>query len=104
MKQYEAELKLEVVQSFLAGEGGAKLSSRRWPVPEEKVRTWVSHYRLHGIDGLSPKRSAYSAQFKLQVLAHQDREQLSSRQVAAIYDIRNPNQILVWRRNLDQGR
>ena len=24
--------------------------------------------------------------------------------VAAVYDIRNPNQIVVWRRNLDQGR
>jgi transposase len=63
----------------------------------------VSHYRLHGIDGLRPKRSAYSTQFKLQVLSHQDREQLSSRQVAAIYDIRNPNQVVVWRRNLDEG-
>lgn len=105
MKKYETEFKLEVVQSFLAGEGGAKLLARRWSIPEEKVRsTWVSHYRLHGIDGLRPKRSAYSAQFKLQVLSHQDREQLSSRQVAALYDIRNPNQVVVWRRNLDQGR
>ena len=93
-----------MVQSLLAGEGGAKLLARRWSVPEEKVRTWVSHYRLHGIDGLRPKRSAYSVQFKLQVLAHQDREQLSSRQVAALYDIRNPNQIVIWRRNLDQCR
>ena len=63
----------------------------------------MSHYRLHGIDGLRPKRSAYSARFKLQVLAHQDREQLSSRQVAAIYDIRNPNQVVVWRSKLDEG-
>lgn len=104
MKTYGTEFKLEVVQSFLAGEGGAKLLARRWSVPEEKIRTWVSHYRLHGVDGLRPKRSTYSAQFKLQVLSHQDREQLSSRQVAAIYDIRNPNQVVVWRRNLDQGR
>ena len=80
MKKYKTEFKLEVVQSFLAGEGGAKLLAGRWSVPEEKIRTWVSHYRLHGIDGLRPKRSAYSAQFKLQVLSHQDREQLSSRQ------------------------
>ena len=86
------------------GEGGAKLLARRWSVSEEKIRTWVSHYRLHGVDGWRPKRSTYSAQFKLQVLSHQDHEQLSSRQVAAIYDIRNPNQVVVWRRNLDQGR
>lgn len=104
MKKYKTEFKLEVVQSFLAGEGGAKLLARRWSLPEEKIRTWVSHYRLHGVDGLRPKRSTYSVQFKLQVLSHQDREQLSSRQVAAIYDIRNPNQVVVWRRNLNQGR
>ena len=103
MKKYQTEFKLEVVKSFLAGEGGAKLLARQWSVPEEKIRTWVSHYRLHGIEGLRPKRSAYSAQFKLQVLSHQDREQLSSRQVAAVYDIRNPNQVVVWRRNLYEG-
>ena len=104
MEKYKTEFKLEVVQSFLAGEGGAKLLARCWSLPEEKIRTWVSRYRLHGVGGLRPKRSTYSAQFKLQVLSHQDREQLSSRQIAAIYDIRNPNQVVVWRRNLDQGR
>ncbi len=103
MEKYKTEFKLKVVKSFLASDGGAKLLARRWIVPEEKIRTWVSHYRLHGIEGLRPKRSAYSAQFKLLVLAHQDREQLSSRQVAAVYDIRNSNQVVVWRRNFDEG-
>jgi transposase len=103
VKKYQTEFKLKVVKSFLAGEGGAKLLARQWSVPEEKIRTWVNHYRLHGIGGLRPKRSAYSAQFKLQVLSHQDRELLSSRQVAAIYDIRNPNQVVVWRRAVDEG-
>jgi transposase len=102
MKKYSTQFKLKVVKSFLAGKGGAKLLSRQWLVNESKVRTWVSHYRLHGIDGLRPKRSVYSAQFKLQVLSHQDREHLSCRQVAAIYDIRNPNQVKVWRCNLDE--
>ena len=37
------------------------------------------------------------------MLSHQDREQLSSRQVAAVYDIRNPNQVVIWRRKLDEG-
>ena len=103
MEKYKTEFKLKVVESFLAGEGGAKLLARQWSVPEEKIRTWVSHYRLHGLDGLRPKRSAYSEQFKLQVLSHQDRDQLSNRQIAAVYDIRNPNQVVVWRRNLQEG-
>jgi transposase len=103
MAKYEVAFKLKVVKSFLAGDGGAKLLARKWSVPEEKIRTWVSHFRSHGIDGLRPKRSSYSEQFKLQVLSHQDREGLSSRQVAAVYDIRNPNQVVVWRRRLDEG-
>ena len=96
------EFKLELVKRFLAGEGGPKLLSRQWSVPEEKIRTWVNHYRLHGMDGLRPKRSAHSEEFKLYVLSHQAREQLSSRQVAAFYNIRNPNQVVGWRRNLDK--
>lgn len=103
MEKYKTEFKLQVVTSFLSGEGGAKLLARLYSVPEEKIRTWVSRYRLHGIDALRPKRSAYSVEFKQQVLSHQDREQLSSRRVAAIYDIRNPNQVVVWRRSLKQG-
>ena len=103
MEKYKTGFKLKVVKSFLAGEGGAKLLGRQWSAPEKKIRTWVSHYRLHGLDGLRPKRSAYREQFKLQMLSHQDREQLSSRQVAAVYDIRNPNQVVGWRRNLQEG-
>lgn len=103
MAKYETAFKLKAVRSFLAGDGGAKLLAGRWSVPEEKIRTWVNHYRLHGAGGLSPKRSRYSAQFKLQVLTHQERESLSSRQVAAVYDIRNPNQVAVWRRRFDAG-
>ena len=79
MEKYKNEFKLKVVKSFMAGEGGAKLLSRRWSVPEEKIRTWASHDCLHGLDGLRPKRSAYRERSKLQALSHQDREQLSSR-------------------------
>jgi len=63
MENYETAFKLKVAKSFLAGDGGAKLLARRWGVPEENIRTWVNHFRLHGIDGLRPKRSACSTQF-----------------------------------------
>ena len=76
MEKYKTEFKRKVVKSFLAGDGSAKLLARRWIVPEEKIRTWINHFRLHGIGGLLPKRSAYSAQFKLQLRFHQERKQL----------------------------
>ena len=71
---------------------------RKYGISEEKVRTWVSRFRAHGEDGLRAKRSSYSTDFKLEVLYRQDREQLSARKVAALYDIRNPNQVIGWRK------
>lgn len=58
MKRYTTEFKLEVVQRFMAGKGNDKLRTRRWQVPKEQIRTWVSHYRLHGVDPLRPQRSS----------------------------------------------
>lgn len=78
MKTYSKEFKLNVVKDHIAGEGGAKLLGRKHGVSEEKVRTWVSRFRLHGEAGLSAKRSVYSTDFKLEVLYRQEREQLSS--------------------------
>ena len=43
-------------------------------------------------------------QFKLQVLSHQDREQLSSRRVAALYDIQDPTKSWPGGRNFAQRR
>ena len=63
----------------------------------------MSHYRLHGIDGLRPKRSVYCAQFKLEGPCQQDRDQLLSRQVAAIYDTFDSNQVMAWRHTFDTG-
>ena len=42
MKKYPTGFKLKVVESFLDGDGGAKLLARQWSVPEEKIRTWVT--------------------------------------------------------------
>lgn len=44
-KKYQTEFKLKVVISFLGGDGAAKLLAQQWSVPEEKIRTCVSHDR-----------------------------------------------------------
>lgn len=79
MSKYNEQFKLQMVQDYISGEGRAKLLGRKYEAPEEKVRSWVSKYRSHGVDGLHPKRSSYSAGFKLEVLYRQEREQLSCR-------------------------
>jgi transposase len=105
MEKYKTEFKLRVVKSNLAGEGGSKLLARRFCVPREKVLYWVNYYQVHGIASLRPKVTVvYSPKFKLQVLSHQEREQLSNNQVAALYDIRNANKIVLWRQALAEGK
>jgi transposase len=37
MKKYKTDFKGKVVKSYLAGEGGAKLLSRKYRLPSEKV-------------------------------------------------------------------
>lgn len=103
MASYDKQLMLKMVEEYLTGEGGAKLLARKHGLHEEKIRLWVSRYRAHGTAGLCPKRGSYSADFKLEVLQRQHREQLSCRQVAALYDIRNSNQIAVWRQQYETG-
>jgi len=58
---------------------------------------------LQGFDGLHPQHSAWSTQFKLQVLSHVDREKLWNCHIAAMFEIRNPNQVVFCRRKIDQG-
>ena len=61
MSKYNEQFKLQVVQDYISGEGGAKLLGRKYEIPEEKVRTWVGRYRSNGVDGLRPMRGSYSS-------------------------------------------
>ena len=41
MARYNEQFKLQMVQDYISGAGGAKLLGRKYEVSEEKVRTWV---------------------------------------------------------------
>lgn len=84
----QATTTLTCTESFLAGDGGAKLLARQSPVSEEKIRTWVGHYRLHGVEGLRHKRSTYSAQFRFRPKGV-DRASFDRRPVYPVSDILN---------------
>ena len=75
MKKCKTECKLEVVERF----GPAKAFSSGATVVSARGNVPYLGEPLH------------------------DRDQPSSRQVAAVYGIRNPNQAVVWRRNFDEG-
>lgn len=57
MRKYQTGFKLKVVNSFLDGDGGAKLLARQWSVPEgeEKIRTMK--YPTRATASLAPPKS-----------------------------------------------
>jgi len=63
----------------------------------------VASYELRGSAGLAKKFIHYDAAFKQEVLERIDRDGLSDRQAAALYDIRHAGSINLWRGQYDAG-
>lgn len=56
-KSYSFEVKLALVQRFLAGETGPDLAIEAGLSSRQLLQKWVRAYRLEGEDGLMPKRN-----------------------------------------------
>ena len=67
------------------------------------VRRWVQRYLQHGIAGLRKKHSRYSVEFRISVLQRMWRDQMSYRQVSALFDLRNPSAVSDWERQDHAG-
>ncbi|MFJ4264914.1 helix-turn-helix domain-containing protein [Paenarthrobacter nicotinovorans] len=55
-KSYSFEVKLTLVQRFLAGETGPELAIEAGLSSRQLLQKWVRAYRVEGEDGLRPKR------------------------------------------------
>lgn len=103
MAKYDEQFKLEAVKHYLAGKQSYREVARRYEVEHSMLRRWVCSYEQHGGAGLTKKFSYYDAAFKQEVLERIEREGLSDRQAAAIYDIRHAGSIGIWRAQYDAG-
>ena len=103
MSKYDTEFKHQIVQECLSGDRGSKSVAKAHGLGYGQVNRWVASYRHHGVEGLTKKYGSYDARFKLRVLRHIERDTLSLRQAAALYDIRNPDQMRRWARAYHEG-
>lgn len=104
MSKYTAEFKLAVVLKYLEGSMSYRTLAEHFSVPNHSlVERWVGFYRRHGEDGLTSKRSVYSAQFKLSVLQHMWDNSLSKGQTATAFNIRRHATIGDWERAYHAG-
>lgn len=104
MLKYTLQMKVAAVEDYGTGESGLRAVAQRHKVDVSSLRQWIAGYRTHGIDGLKEKsREFYSAQFKIQVLQRVQREQLSYRQAAALFNIRKFDIIGHWQSQYEEG-
>jgi transposase len=104
MTKYDESFKHRVVKEYLSGgEGGFVLLSRKYGIDSSMLRCWVSAYRAHGEAGLRRKHETYSADFKMSVLQHMWRHELSYRQACAVFDLREAGSVSRWERQYHEG-
>lgn len=104
MAKYDAEFKKLVVQEYLAGGVGYKTLGTKYGVNRERIRHWVGSYRQNGDNGLTKKFSHYSAEFKLSVLEHMWREELSFTQTVHLFNLRGGGGVVSsWQRKYHEG-
>jgi transposase len=104
MGKYAVQVKLLAVQDYCSGKAGLREVAHRHDVDFSSLRQWVAAYQVHGATALEVKKvQHYSAEFRLSVLKRMHDEQLSYRQVAALFDIRKFNIVGDWERRYDDG-
>jgi transposase len=104
MGKYTEQQKLAVAEDYCSGTAGLRAVAQLHGVNVSSLRKWAAGYREHGAAGVQAKqRELYSAEFKLSVVLRKRTDQLSDRQAASLFNIRNFNIIRNWERAYDEG-
>jgi transposase len=103
MAKYSEQFKRQAVDRYLNGPLGFDLVAREFGVDPVAVTLWVRLYQAHGDAGLANKRGNYTAKFKLSVLRHKWKHELSGFETAVVFNIRSPASIGTWERCYDSG-
>lgn len=99
MEKYSEQTKLDAVKAYRSGQLGLTATAKQMNVGVSSLRKWVAGYRANGVAGVQTKvREFYNLEFKLAVLQRARDENLSNRQAAAVFNIRNFNIIAAWER------
>ena len=103
MRKFDLKFKRKVVRAYLSGKGGYKLLAAKFGIADSMVRKWVGVYQHQGNAGLVRQRGRYTCEFKLEVLHRLAVENLSCRELAAMYNIGNPHSITMWQQQHERG-
>ena len=99
MAKYSYELKKEIVQAYLNGEGGYGYLAKKYGIPSKRrIGEWVAVYQKFGDEGImqSRKNKEYSFEFKVHVVELYLTSEISYQELAIKEGINNPSLLVRW--------
>ncbi|MBF8661119.1 transposase [Pseudomonas putida] len=103
MRKYSKQFKLSAIQAFLDRGYGFRHVAAQFQMDPTLLRRWVVAYRTHGQASLEKTGRHYSAEFKLAVLHHKWREDLSLRATSGLYNLGNSTLVRSWEEQYYSG-
>ena len=99
MAKYSFEFKKQVVQAYLAGEGGYEYLAKKYDIPSfNNIKKWIRNYEVMGDKGLmrSRKNGIYPFEKKLAIVELYLTSEISYQDLALHEGIHNPTQLCKW--------
>lgn len=103
MGKYSYELKVQIVKENLEG-FGFKYLGEKYKIPRDTIKNWCIQYSAYGEEGIkkSMSKTKYTGEFKLSVLNYRKVHNLSYRETAEHFGIKNLATISNWQRAYDE--
>ena len=101
MPKYTKEFKIKLVTEYLSGKtGGLRKVADKYNIPKGTIENWIDKYNLGGFDNLSKKlkNKKFTSEFKLSVIQYRQINNISFRQTAKHFNIKNGSIICNWER------
>ncbi len=105
MPKYTKEFKIKLVMEYLSGEtGGLRKVADKYNIPKGTIENWIDKYNSGGFDNLSKKQNQdkFTSEFKLSVIQYRQINNISFRQTAEHFNIKNGSIICNWERAYKQ--
>lgn len=101
--KYSLKQKLLAVKAIVAGLASCSSEAGKLGCAEYTVRRWLDLYRQHGVTGLKLRPGSYSGQFKVKVVRHMLKNDLSLVRTATFFGIPKPHTVGFWLRKYECG-
>ena len=100
--KFTLKQKVTAARSVISGRDSCLSAGLKIGAKKETVRAWVKHYEANGIWGLKVRHGSYNGAFKLGVVKHVLKNNLSLLDAAALFGVPKGSTILKWLKLYDK--